>query len=101
MTGVMFYLDTDVPLEHGHAIFIDSEWALTAISQQPPGPQSVAMLKAYFDSNPEVATDMNNLALLLKEQGHYDEARPLYEQAIEIRKKERRSARTTRTWPRA
>ncbi|MDY6997171.1 MAG: FAD-dependent oxidoreductase [Actinomycetota bacterium] len=34
MTGVMFYLDTDVPLEHGHAIFIDSAWALTAISQR-------------------------------------------------------------------
>ncbi|MDG4665690.1 FAD-dependent oxidoreductase [Mycobacterium sp. 236(2023)] len=34
MTGIMFYLDTDVPLEHGHAIFIDSEWALTAISQK-------------------------------------------------------------------
>ena len=34
MTGVMFYLDVDVPLEHGHAIFIDSEWALTAISQK-------------------------------------------------------------------
>jgi uncharacterized protein with NAD-binding domain and iron-sulfur cluster len=33
MNGVMFYLDRDVPLEHGHAIFIDSEWALTAISQ--------------------------------------------------------------------
>lgn len=34
MNGAMFYLDRDVPLEHGHAIFIDSEWALTAISQQ-------------------------------------------------------------------
>lgn len=34
MNGVMFYLDTDEPLEHGHAIFIDSEWALTAISQK-------------------------------------------------------------------
>jgi uncharacterized protein with NAD-binding domain and iron-sulfur cluster len=33
MNGVMFYLDRDVPLQHGHAIFIDSEWALTAISQ--------------------------------------------------------------------
>jgi uncharacterized protein with NAD-binding domain and iron-sulfur cluster len=33
MNGVMFYLDHDVPLERGHAIFIDSEWALTAISQ--------------------------------------------------------------------
>jgi uncharacterized protein with NAD-binding domain and iron-sulfur cluster len=34
MNGVMFYLDTDVPLVHGHAIYIDSEWALTSISQQ-------------------------------------------------------------------
>jgi len=33
MNGIMFYLDRDVPLQHGHAIFIDSEWALTAISQ--------------------------------------------------------------------
>jgi uncharacterized protein with NAD-binding domain and iron-sulfur cluster len=35
MNGVMLYLDTDVPLVHGHAIYIDSEWALTSISQQP------------------------------------------------------------------
>jgi uncharacterized protein with NAD-binding domain and iron-sulfur cluster len=34
MNGVMFYLDTDVPLVRGHSIFIDSAWALTAISQQ-------------------------------------------------------------------
>lgn len=33
MNGVMFYLDRDVPLVHGHAIYIDSEWALTSISQ--------------------------------------------------------------------
>ena len=33
MNGAMFYLDRDVPLQHGHAIFIDSEWSLTAISQ--------------------------------------------------------------------
>jgi uncharacterized protein with NAD-binding domain and iron-sulfur cluster len=33
MNGAMFYLDRDVPLQHGHAIFVDSEWALTAISQ--------------------------------------------------------------------
>jgi uncharacterized protein with NAD-binding domain and iron-sulfur cluster len=33
MNGAMFYLDKDVALQHGHAIFIDSEWALTAISQ--------------------------------------------------------------------
>jgi uncharacterized protein with NAD-binding domain and iron-sulfur cluster len=34
MNGAMFYLDTDVPLEHGHTIFIDSEWSLTAVSQK-------------------------------------------------------------------
>jgi uncharacterized protein with NAD-binding domain and iron-sulfur cluster len=33
MNGMMFYLARDVPLVHGHAIFIDSEWSLTAISQ--------------------------------------------------------------------
>jgi len=34
MNGVMLYLDTDVPIVNGHAIYIDSEWALTSISQQ-------------------------------------------------------------------
>ena len=34
MNGVMFYLDEDVPVVHGHAIYIDSEWALTSISQR-------------------------------------------------------------------
>ena len=34
MNGVIFYLDTDVRLQRGHALFIDSEWALTAISQK-------------------------------------------------------------------
>jgi uncharacterized protein with NAD-binding domain and iron-sulfur cluster len=33
MNGAVFYLCRDVPLVHGHAIFIDSEWSLTAISQ--------------------------------------------------------------------
>ena len=33
MNGVLFYLDRDVPLVAGHAIYIDSEWALTSISQ--------------------------------------------------------------------
>ena len=33
MNGIMFYLDRDVPLVHGHAIYIDSAWALTSISQ--------------------------------------------------------------------
>lgn len=33
MTGAQFYLKQDVLLQRGHSIFIDSEWALTAISQ--------------------------------------------------------------------
>jgi uncharacterized protein with NAD-binding domain and iron-sulfur cluster len=34
MNGAMFYLKQDVPLVPGHIIFIDSPWALTAISQK-------------------------------------------------------------------
>jgi uncharacterized protein with NAD-binding domain and iron-sulfur cluster len=34
MNGVLFYLDKDVPLVNGHAIYVDSEWALTSISQK-------------------------------------------------------------------
>jgi uncharacterized protein with NAD-binding domain and iron-sulfur cluster len=34
MNGVMFYLAEDVKMEFGHALYIDSEWALTSISQQ-------------------------------------------------------------------
>jgi uncharacterized protein with NAD-binding domain and iron-sulfur cluster len=34
MNGIMFYLRNDVPLVHGHAIYIDSEWALTSVSQR-------------------------------------------------------------------
>ena len=34
MNGVLFYLDRDVPLVKGHAIYIDSEWSLTSISQK-------------------------------------------------------------------
>jgi uncharacterized protein with NAD-binding domain and iron-sulfur cluster len=34
MNGIMYYLTRDAPLVHGHTIFIDSAWALTAISQR-------------------------------------------------------------------
>ena len=34
MNGIMFYLRDDLPLVHGHAIYLDSEWALTSISQR-------------------------------------------------------------------
>jgi uncharacterized protein with NAD-binding domain and iron-sulfur cluster len=34
MNGIMFYLDDDMPLVHGHTLYIDSAWALTSISQR-------------------------------------------------------------------
>src|SRR5215217_2679954 len=34
MNGVLFYLDRDVELVNGHAIYVDSEWSLTSISQK-------------------------------------------------------------------
>ena len=34
MNGILFYLRDDLPLVRGHAIYIDSEWALTSISQR-------------------------------------------------------------------
>ena len=33
MNGVQYYLRRDVPTAHGHVIHIDTEWALTSISQ--------------------------------------------------------------------
>ena len=34
MNGIQFYLSQDVPLVHGHAIYLDSPWALTSVSQR-------------------------------------------------------------------
>jgi uncharacterized protein with NAD-binding domain and iron-sulfur cluster len=34
MNGIVFYLREDVPVVAGHAIHIDSDWALTSISQR-------------------------------------------------------------------
>ena len=33
MNGIQYYLRRDVPTTHGHVIHIDTEWALTSISQ--------------------------------------------------------------------
>jgi uncharacterized protein with NAD-binding domain and iron-sulfur cluster len=33
MNGIQFYLDHDVPVVHGHTIYVDSAWALTSVSQ--------------------------------------------------------------------
>ena len=34
MNGIQFYLKTDKPLADGHTIYLDSNWALTSISQR-------------------------------------------------------------------
>lgn len=34
MNGIQFYLSEDLPLAHGHVIYLDSPWALTSISQR-------------------------------------------------------------------
>jgi 15-cis-phytoene desaturase len=34
MNGIQFYLKSDEPLTYGHTIFLDSNWALTSISQK-------------------------------------------------------------------
>jgi len=39
----------------------ETNQALTTISQQQAGPQSLAALKSYFDANPQVGKDMQQL----------------------------------------
>ncbi|MBV8569323.1 MAG: FAD-dependent oxidoreductase [Acidobacteriaceae bacterium] len=34
MNGIQFYLTRDVPIVHGHAIYLDSAWAITSVSQR-------------------------------------------------------------------
>jgi uncharacterized protein with NAD-binding domain and iron-sulfur cluster len=34
MNGIMFYLRQDVPVVAGHTIYVDSDWALTSVSQR-------------------------------------------------------------------
>lgn len=42
MNGVQFYLRRDVPIVHGHVIYIDSPWALTSVSQRQFWRQNIA-----------------------------------------------------------
>ncbi|MFE5323611.1 FAD-dependent oxidoreductase [Paenibacillus sp. NPDC056579] len=34
MNGIQFYFKEDVPIIHGHMIYMDSQWALTSVSQK-------------------------------------------------------------------
>lgn len=33
MNGMQFYLKKNIPIDHGHSIYVDTPWALTSISQ--------------------------------------------------------------------
>ena len=39
----------------------ETNQALTTISQQQAGPQSLGAIKTYFDANPQAAKDMQQL----------------------------------------
>ncbi|UUZ81715.1 FAD-dependent oxidoreductase [Paenibacillus sp. P26] len=39
MNGIQFYLKEDVPIIHGHMIYMDSPWALTSVSQRQFWPE--------------------------------------------------------------
>ena len=43
--------------------------------------------KALGPEHPDVATSLNNLAVLYRAQGRYAEAEPLYQRALKIREK--------------
>ena len=51
MNGIMLYVDRDVPVVHGHTIYIDSPWALTSISQHQFWPR--VDLEAFGDGRVE------------------------------------------------
>ncbi|MCP6758461.1 MAG: FAD-dependent oxidoreductase [Fischerella sp. CENA71] len=47
MSGIQFYLDRQIPMNHGHTIYLDSPWALTSVSQEQFWPYF--NLKEYGD----------------------------------------------------
>ncbi|MEH2057724.1 MAG: tetratricopeptide repeat protein [Nostoc sp.] len=56
------------------------------IVTQPLFLQALELYKRLLgDAHPDVATSLNNLALLYNSQGRYDQAEPLFLQALEIR----------------
>jgi tetratricopeptide (TPR) repeat protein len=55
---------------------------------EPPYLQALERLKKMLsDEHPDVATSLNNLALLYNTQGRYEEAEPLHLQNLELSKK--------------
>lgn len=60
MNGVQFYLYRDVPEVHGHVIHIDTEWALTSISQFPFWPSTVPAMLACGEVKDIISVDVSD-----------------------------------------
>ncbi len=60
MNGVQFYLRRDVPMLHGHMIHIDTEWALTSISQVQFWRPEMIDRYADLEFNGVISTDVSN-----------------------------------------
>ena len=60
MNGVMFYLRRDVPMLHGHVIHIDTEWALTTISQAQFWPPEMLDRYGNLEFNGIISTDVSD-----------------------------------------
>ncbi|MGH3787566.1 MAG: FAD-dependent oxidoreductase [Pseudonocardiaceae bacterium] len=60
MNGVQFYLRRDVPMVHGHMIHIDSEWALTSISQAQFWRPEMVDRYANLEFNGVISTDVSD-----------------------------------------
>jgi geranylgeranyl pyrophosphate synthase/uncharacterized protein with NAD-binding domain and iron-sulfur cluster len=61
MNGIQFYLFRDVPMLHGHVIHMDSQWALTSISQvQFWGPRWVDSYIGDVEFNGIVSVDVSD-----------------------------------------
>ncbi len=60
MNGIQLYLFQDVPMTHGHVIHVDTEWALTSISQAQFWEPDV--LRRYLDPqiNGIISVDISN-----------------------------------------
>ncbi|HJP68789.1 MAG TPA: polyprenyl synthetase family protein, partial [Sphingomicrobium sp.] len=60
MNGVQFYLRRDVPMLHGHIIHIDTEWALTSISQSQFWRPEMIDRYANLEFNGIISTDVSD-----------------------------------------
>ncbi|HEX5348337.1 MAG TPA: FAD-dependent oxidoreductase [Pseudonocardiaceae bacterium] len=60
MNGVQFYLRRDVPMVHGHVIHVDTEWALTSISQAQFWRPEMIDRYANLEFNGVISTDVSD-----------------------------------------